>query len=84
MRFHPNATGFLTTDRGTMDTRIFSIIAMFISLRFPVSLCGPQSCPDFTATFVGVKIRQLIYPEMTFFKEDVGFRDDDIRRLKML
>ena len=71
-----------------MDTRIFSVIAVFVSLQFPVTLCNPGNCPDFTATFVGM-INQTVDivtslpndPEMTFFKEDMGLRDDDIQNV---
>ena len=70
-----------------MDARIFSVIAVFISLQFPVTLCGPQNCPDFTASFVGVTDQTVDSkgvvsdPEMTFFKEDMGLRDDDIQHV---
>ena len=86
--FHSNATvGFFGTDRETMDARIFSVIAMFISLQLPVTLCSPQSCPDFTATFVGMIDQTVDFvaipsdPEMTFFKKDMGLRDDDIQHI---
>ena len=70
-----------------MDARIFSVIAVFISLQFPVTLCGTQNCPDFTATFVGMIDQTVDFmilrsdPEMTFFKEDMGLRDDDIQHV---
>ena len=72
-----------------MDARIFSVIAVFVSLQFPVTLCSPhESCPDFTATFVGVINQTVDFfqtlsndPEMTFFKEDMGLRDDDIQHV---
>ena len=70
-----------------MDVRIFSVISVFVSLQFPVTLCGLQSCPDFTATFVGV-IDQTIDidrlpgdPEMIFFKVDMKLRDNEIQHV---
>ena len=57
-------------------------------LQFSVSLCGFHSCSDFTATFVGLSDQILDDPnvlindpEMTFFKEDMGLRDDDIQHV---
>ena len=71
-----------------MDTRIFSVIALFVSLQFPVTLCDPHgSCPDFTATFVAVTDQTVDFaatlsdPEMTFFKEDMGLRDKDVQHV---
>ena len=70
-----------------MDARIFSVIAVFVSLQLPVTLCDPQNCPDFTATFVGVVDQTINYsgrhsdPEMIFFKEDMGLRDEDIQHV---
>ena len=85
---HPNITvGFLATDREIMDTRIFSVIAVFVSLQFPVTLCSPGSCPDFTATFVGMLNQTVDFvevpsdPEMVFFKVDMKLRDDDIQHV---
>ena len=61
------------------------VIAAF-SLQIAVSLCDPCVCPDLTATFVGV-IDQTVEdplvliddPEQVFFKEILGFRDDEIQ-----
>ena len=70
-----------------MDARIFTVIAVFISQQFPVTLCGPDGCTDFTATFVGLIDQTVDFsgllsdPEMTFFKEEMGLRDDDIQHV---
>ena len=69
-----------------MNIKICRLLVAAFSLQFPVSLCGAHhgSCPDFTATFVGV-IDQTVSstvvpdPEMTFFKEVLGFRENDIQ-----
>ena len=57
-------------------------------LQFSVSICGFKGCSDFTATFVALSDQILDDPnalmndpEMTFFKEDMGLRDDDIQHV---
>ncbi|CAI8030202.1 hypothetical protein GBAR_LOCUS17126 [Geodia barretti] len=66
-----------------------TIACFLISLQFTASLCDQRTggvCPDFTATFVA-GIDQTVDdpnvlisdPEQTFFKEIMGFRDDDIQ-----
>ena len=62
-------------------------IAAF-TLQFPVSHCGSDgSCPDFSATFVGVidqrvgPQRLISDPEETFFRNDMGLRDSDIQHV---
>ena len=66
-----------------------TIACFLISLQFTASLCDQLTggvCPDFTAMFVA-GIDQTVDdpnvllsdPEQTFFKEIMGFRDDEIQ-----
>ena len=57
-------------------------------LQFSVSLCDFKGCSEFTATFVALSDQILDDPnalindqEMTFLKEDMGLRDDDIQHI---
>ena len=57
-------------------------------LQFSVSRCSGAGCSAFTATFVAL-LDQILDdpnelmndPEMIFFKEDMGLRDDDIQHV---
>ena len=69
-----------------MNFKICSRLFITVFCLFAVSLCQPQYCPDFTATFVGVIDQPVDDPfflindrEQTFFKEIMGFRDDEIQ-----
>ena len=71
-----------------MSFRICLLLVAAFSLQFPVYLCDPaHSCPDFTAMFVGVidqtvgPQRLISDPDQTFFKDDMGLRDDDIQHV---
>ena len=66
---------------------MYSSLVVVLCLQLYVSLCDQGSfCPDFTATFVGV-IDQTSDeptvitddPRLTFLKEIMGFRDEDIQ-----
>ena len=70
-----------------MTSRIWCLLITVFGLQLAVSLCDKVTfCPDFTATFVGL-VDQTVEdpliliddPEQTFFKETLGFRDDDIQ-----
>ena len=70
-----------------MNFRICSLFFLLAAFSFPASLCDPyRFCPDFTATFTAV-VDQTVDdpnflisdPEQTFFKEIMGFRDNDIQ-----
>ena len=66
--------------------KICIALAVVFSMQFAISVCHPDVCPDFTATFTAV-IDQTVDdpnyiigdPEMKFFKEIMGFRDNDIQ-----
>ena len=69
-----------------MTLKICILVA--VAGLFAVSLCEQHEgvCPDFAATFVGVIDQTIDNPrfvindlEQTFFKEIMGFRDDDIQ-----
>ena len=69
-----------------MNLRI--ICFLLFSLGFAVSLGDSvDSCPDFTATFVVVMeqnisfVRLINDREQTFFKYDMGLRDDEIEHV---
>ena len=71
-----------------MKFKIYSLLVAVFSLQFSISLCDPRYgyCPDLTATFVTVinqtfddPLYTIADPEMTFFKDIMGFRDDEIQ-----
>ena len=68
-----------------MSFRICSLLCLFAAFSFPTSLCD-SSCPALTASFP-IVLDQAIDGaiiitndmEQTFFKEVMGFRDNDIQ-----
>ena len=71
-----------------MKFKIYCLLVAVFSLQFYISLCDPGSahCSDLTATFVTVinqtfdnPIYTIADPEMTFFRDIMGFRDDEIQ-----
>ena len=71
-----------------MKFKIYCLLVAVFSLQFSISLCDLRLgyCPDLTATFVTVinqtfddPLYTIADPEMTFFKDIMGFRDDEIQ-----
>ena len=72
--------------RGDNEPKIYGVLVVVLSLHLSVVSGDPGNvCPDFTATFVAVLDQDIDFPtiipdsEYTFFKEILGFRDDDIQ-----
>ena len=76
----------IISKRKMNNFKICSLFVAVFSMQFAISVCDPDLCPDSTATFTEV-IDQTVDdpnyvigdPEMKFFKEIMGFRDNDIQ-----
>ena len=71
-----------------MKFMTYSLFLALFSLKISVSLCHQEFfCPDYTAMFVVVmdqtigSERLINDRELTFFKEDMGLRDNEIQRV---
>ena len=71
-----------------MKFKYCGFLIVIFCLQFSVSRCSFFGCSAFTATFVALSDQILDHPnalmndpEMTFFKEDMGLRDDDIQHV---
>ena len=65
--------------------KICSLLVAVFSLQFAISVADPYFCPHFSAAFTEVIDQTvenpefiIVDPEMKFFKEILGFRDNDI------